>query len=89
MGRKAWTTPRQQTWLTEQVPKYREAQAERSLKEFYSETTAAFFERFPFKLSETVSADGIQAADNEQDNGVDYTKAPDLQMAQRVCYHPP
>ncbi len=78
MGRPPWATPKQLDWLQNNVPKYHEAQAQGRLSEFFPETIAAFFQKFPFKAE----AEGI--ADATED-GVDYTRAPDLRKARKVC----
>ncbi len=77
MGRKGWPKPNQLEWLEGNVCKYREAQSQKKLTEFYPQVMAAFLQLFPFVTSDPDDVD--------KEDGVEYMVAPTLKVARTVC----
>lgn len=85
MGRKPWTKPKQLRWLTKNIWKYREAQNQHKLTEFYPEITAAFLQEFPLAPSGAGSIDGEHVATGGE-NDMEYTEAPNVRKVKNVRY---
>jgi len=49
MGRKKWTTSEQDTWLSLQVPKFVEAQKDKTISQFFTPIYSAFHETWPYR----------------------------------------
>ncbi len=86
MGRKSWATENQQKWLTDTVPRFREAQRQKKVGEFKQEVIAAFLQKFPLKITTEDSDDEEIPTDDTEENGVEYTKAPSLKKARSMRF---
>ncbi len=84
MGRESWAKINQTRWLEERIPLYREAQSQRTLRKFYPEVTAAFFQAFRLVLTESDGSNGVQVADGGVESEADCVKAPNLKKARNV-----
>ncbi len=88
MGRKSWATEKQHQWLVDNIPKFREAQSQKKVREFRQEVLAAYFQKFPLKITEQDSDDEETAIDDDEESDIDYTKAPSLRVARDVRFLP-
>lgn len=47
MGKKRWTTPEQRTWLEELIPAFVQAQQDKLVRSFLSDTYGKWHEKWP------------------------------------------